>query len=309
VWLIHANPPEARIALFQHAYESWRNTYRIGYWVWESSVAPSHWIRPARWFHEIWTPSQSARDAFARAFEAAGQGAQAAKLRIVPHPVAVSAPATHETAKDIRALVVFDPRSDFDRKNPFGAVEAWLQAFPTPGAPRLIVKSLAEAEGHPRLDTLRRMTEGRDDIDIRAETLAPAQIGALIAGSDILISLHRAEGFGLPLAEAMANGVTVVATGWSGNMQFMTPDNAIPVPFRLVAANRQYNGPAAQWAEPDIAAAASALRRAATDADLRNRLGQQARADIGRLNAVWSRETLFPLEPKRRRAKSSTASE
>lgn len=295
VWLIHANPPEARIALYRHTYESWEHRYRVGYWVWESSVAPRAWIRPARWFHEIWTPSQSARDAFALAFEAAGQGAQVAKLRVVPHPVAAAGPAAARIAgQAVRALVLFDPRSDFDRKNPEGAVEAWLRAFPTPGAPRLIVKSLAEAEGHPRLESLRRLAARRGDIEIRAETLTPGDTLALIAGCHILISLHRAEGFGLPLAEAMALGLTVIATGWSGNMQFMTVDNAMPVPYRLVSANARYNGPVAQWAEPDIAAAAKALQQAAADADLRDRLGRRARADIAQLTANWSPAALFP---------------
>lgn len=294
IWLIHANPPEARIALYRHTYASWKDRYRIGYWAWESSVAPKSWVGPARWFHEIWTPSQSARDAFARAFKAAGEDAQVAKLRVVPHPVTVAPRLDRSLGSDVRALVLFDPRSDFDRKNPEGAVEAWLRAFPTPGAPRLIVKSLAEAEGHPRLESLRRLAAQRDDIEIRAETLTPQDTLALVAGCHILISLHRAEGFGLPLAEAMALGLTVIATGWSGNMQFMTADNSIPVPYRLVAANSRYNGPRAQWAEPDITAAATALQQAAVDADLRDRLGRRARADISRLTAAWSPAVLFP---------------
>ncbi len=92
----------------------------------------------------------------------------------------------------------------------------------------------------------------------------------------------------------MALGLTVIATGWSGNMQFMTVDNAMPVPYRLVSANARYNGPVAQWAEPDIAAAAKALQQAAADADLRDRLGRRARADIAQLTANWSPAALFP---------------
>lgn len=293
IWLIHANPPEARIALFRHTAASWMDKYRIGYWAWESSVAPDAWAGTARWFHEIWTPSQSALDAYAAAFQRTGHGAQIPKLRVVPHAVPV-ATARRSFDQPVRVLVLFDPRSDFDRKNPQGAVEAWLRAFPTAGCGRLTIKCLAGADSHPRLAALRRLTAGRDDIDILVETMTHAETEALISRSDILLSMHRAEGFGLPLAEAMARGLVVIATGWSGNMQFMTERNSIPLPYRLVSASRRYNGPVAQWAEPDVKAATCALQTAVADTALRRRLGAQAQVDIARLNAIWSRDTLFP---------------
>ncbi len=295
VWLIVANPPEAQIALYAHAHAQWRDMYRIGFWHWESDEAPVEWAQMTRWFDEVWFSSAFAAEALAKVLRRLGRTDQLAKLRVHPLPVPAAAPPTprHDDAP-VLALTLFDPRSDFDRKNPQGAVDAWLQAFPEPkGSARLIVKSLAQAAGHPRFQALQALTAARPDIELRAETLSTAETEALIARCDLLISLHRGEGFGLPLAEAMARSLTVIATGWSGNMQFMTPDNSICVPYRLVAASPRYNGPAARWAEPDIAAAASALRRAVTDADLRGRLGRQARADISHLAAGWSREGLF----------------
>ena len=292
IWLIHANPPEARIALLRHSHAIWQDRYRIGYWVWESSIAPDAWTETARWFHEIWTPSQSARDAFAAAFEKGGRMADIAKLRVLPHPVPAQ-PIRPSDNNAVRALTLFDPRSDFDRKNPRGAIDAWLMAFPTPGAGRLIVKSLAQAAGHPRFEALRALAGHRPDIEFQAETLDARGTETLIAGCDILISLHRAEGFGLPLAEAMAGGLAVIATGWSGNMQFMTAENSIPLPYRLVPASRAYNGPSARWAEPDVPAAAEALRQLVGDAGLRQKLGQRAREDIAALSGAWVAGDLF----------------
>jgi hypothetical protein len=78
-------------------------------------------------------------------------------------------------------------------------------------------------------------------------------------------------------------------------MQFMNPENSLAVPYNLVPANARYNGPQAQWAEPDITAAANLLLQAVGDAALRRRLGGQARQDIARLRDAWTTEQLFPL--------------
>jgi len=292
VWLIHANAPETRIALFTHAMTDWAPLHRIGYWAWESDLAPRDWLSVARWLHEIWVPSPFCRDAFARAFSEAGQTSEIAKLRVMPHPVPVSPEASLHAPSSgtahLTVLTMFDPRSGFARKNPAGAIEAWCRAFPEPSAAAcLIVKSLAEAPLHPDYDRLKALAAGRGDIRFQAETLSPEAQAALLRQSDIFLSLHRAEGFGLPLAEAMAEGVAVVATGWSGNMAFMTDENAVCVPFGLVPAAAKYNGPKAHWAEPDIAAAASALRELMANPARREALGQQARRDIAALRIPW----------------------
>ena len=292
VWLIHANPPEARIALLRHRYESWAGLYRIGYWAWESSEAPASWARSARWFHEIWVPSRHVADALAASFASSGLANEADKVRVVPHPVSCERqPRPHA---GIRALTLFDPRSDFDRKNPAAAVDAWLLAFPEPRqGVSLVVKTLHIFNDHPQQAALRHRIAGRSDITLRSETLSDAGTLDLIADCDILLSLHRGEGFGLALAEAMAAGVCVLATGWSGNMQFMTPENALLVPYRLVPASPGHNGPRALWAEPDIASAAEALRQAVEEDALRTRLAARARADIAALRESWTSANLL----------------
>ena len=96
---------------------------------------------------------------------------------------------------------------------------------------------------------------------------------ALTACCDVLVSLHRAEGYGLTIAEAMALGRPVVATGWSGNVDFMAGPGCFAVPWRLVPARdpqATYDLPDAVWAEADVAAAAVALRQVAGDTALRH---------------------------------------
>ena len=293
-WLIVGNPPEAQIALYTHDPAQWREMYRIGLWHWESDEAPASWAKMTRWFHEVWFSSTFSAEAMAKALRRAGLSSELGKLRVHPLPVPSPGPRPARNAEQpVRALAMFDPRSDFDRKNPQGAIDAWLTAFPTAGPGRLIIKSLAQAAHHPRFLALKAQVDHRPDIELRAETLTRYDTQALIASCDILISLHRGEGFGLPLAEAMALGLTVIATGWSGNMQFMNEQNSWPVPFRLVAANTQYNGPQARWAEPDIEAAARCLRKAIEEEAVRAHLGRQARSDITRLFEIWTRDNLF----------------
>jgi glycosyltransferase involved in cell wall biosynthesis len=93
--------------------------------------------------------------------------------------------------------------------------------------------------------------------------MSRGKVNGLIAACDAVISLHRSEGFGLILAEAMYLGKPVIATGWSGNMDFMTSSNSCVVPYELVTLERDhgYYKAGQRWAEPDVDAAASFLRR------------------------------------------------
>ncbi len=114
------------------------------------------------------------------------------------------------------------------------------------------------------------------------EFLTRAQVYELQACCDVLLSLHRAEGFGLAPAEMMFMGKPVIATGWSGNMDFMTRENSALVDYKLVAVqDRQgvYTMSDQRWAEPDIEQAAVWLRKLAADPELRRRLGMRAAKD------------------------------
>ena len=98
-----------------------------------------------------------------------------------------------------------------------------------------------------------------------------------------MLSLHRAEGFGLVLAEAMLLGKPVIATGWSGNMGFMDAASAATVGYRLVPvedARQVYRD--SYWAEPDVADAAAHLRRLADDAETRAAMGARGKALVTR---------------------------
>ncbi|WP_090648730.1 glycosyltransferase [Asticcacaulis taihuensis] len=295
VWLITVNPPEAQLAFYGHRPDEWKDAYRIGIWHWESSRAPDEWVPLAPYFHEIWVPSAFAAGAVKGAFDACGQSQLSDRVQV--HALPVEIPPSRKSKRwdnKIQVLTMFDPRSHFERKNPAAVIDVWLALFPQPETnAQLTIKTLEESTSHPLFEALTTRVTGRNDIQIRAETLDAAGTDAMINDCDIMMSLHRGEGYGLPLAEAMAAGKAVLATGWSGNMQFMTPENSWPVPFDLVSAPSRYNGPAAHWAEPNLQQAAIGLKSLIESENLRCRLGTQARRDMVTLRDRWREQAAW----------------
>ena len=146
---------------------------------------------------------------------------------------------------------------------------------------QMIVKighAARDPEAHARLRALAMRCAGIVLID---EPMDRPVLNSLIDSVDCFVSLHRAEGFGLVIAEAMARAKVVVATGWSGNMDFMNQHNALPVDYRLATLETDA-GPylrGERWAEPSHDDAVDKLRQVAADAALRQRIGQRARHD------------------------------
>lgn len=271
-WIFHLNPPEL---LAELAVLGPRRILgpRYGYWAWELPKAPSRWLKDAALVDEVWAPSRYNADAFAGA---------AAPVRVVPHPLfledyagVVSAP--REVA--FQAVALFDFNSSAARKNPAGAIEAFHRAFGDDPACRLTLKTQNGRLFPELLAKLR--ASAPPNVRIVDETWPYDRVKALIAGADVLISLHRAEGFGLSPAEALALGTPVVATGFSGVADFLDATNAILVPWRPVPVEdpqRIYRGQA--WAEPDLDAAAEALKRLRADPALGDRLARTGRRTV-----------------------------
>jgi glycosyltransferase involved in cell wall biosynthesis len=192
------------------------------------------------------------------------------------------------------ALTVCDLRSSLARKNPLGAMEAFTMAFGTGGRQILLVKVGGIRGNETTFRFLEQKVASAPNVRLLTETLSPAGMEALISCVDVLVSLHRAEGFGLVPAQAMRAGKPVVATEWSGPKDFLTADNAALVPANLVPVDDPqglYGDPGSVWAEPDLATAANHLRRLAESPDTARILGERAREDMRRfcsLERYWS---------------------
>lgn len=284
--ILFANPPEIERCLMGLRLRWWHRWRIIGAWAWETPVAPLAWQRQTSFVSEIWAPSRFAAEAFEAAYDR--------PVHTVPHYIKArqdtpdpgrkpGSPAQPE-ADGIQILTLADARSSLTRKNPVAAVKMFLSAFPT-GTPAQLTIKCRNLDLFPSCAAELLSAAGGDQrIRLLDGTVTEEAHTALIDGCDILLSPHRSEGFGLPLAEAMAAGKCVIATGWSGNMEFMAGGGAVLLPYTLVPVDDPSGvyaaHPGAVWAEPDIQAGAEALRTLAQDAAGRAILGQQARQAI-----------------------------
>ena len=263
--------------------------YTIGLWAWEVPDFPSEWMSAFDFVDEVWTISQYTA---------------AALQHIAPVPVVTMAnclevPAVTPVVSKGEAgipelftyLFAFDFLSVFNRKNPLGAVAAFDQAFPEEGEAQLVLKSV---NGDKCADDALRLREAiahRSDIIWIDELLPEQQQRALLAAADCYVSLHRSEGFGFTMAEAMALGKPVVATGYSGNLEFMRMDNSYLVSSRLVEVgegSKPYPA-TSEWAEPDIDHAAELLRKVFDDPEHAAEVGERARRHMATYHSIEAR--------------------
>jgi glycosyltransferase involved in cell wall biosynthesis len=275
--VLHVNAPMLPLALLRLRRAVTRHRPIIGYWAWELQTVPPEWWPAVRCVNQVWVPSRFT----AAALEPLLPG----RVRVVPPPLAVVPPvpaaldrAAFGLPRDaVVVLVSFNMASSFARKNPFAALAAFHVAF-CDRTDRILVLKVTHAE-HALGDSA-RLARWATGPNIRLETriLPPADCHALTACADIVLSLHRAEGFGLVMAEAMLLGKPVIATGWSGNTDYMHPGNAILIGSRLVPARDDRAVYRGRWDEPDVVEAADRLRVLADDPALRRELGTRARA-------------------------------
>jgi glycosyltransferase involved in cell wall biosynthesis len=271
-WIFHLNPAELLGAL---AILGPRKVVgpRYGFWAWELPRAPKVWLKDGAVVDEIWAPSRYT----AQSLEGA-----AAPVRVVPHPLfaqdyADVTPAPRRAP--FQAVSLFDFNSSLARKNPQGAIEAFRRAFGDDPACELTIKT-QNGERFPEL--LASLRAGAPaNVRIVDEVWPYADVQSLIAGADVLVSLHRAEGFGLTPAEAMALGTPVLATAFSGVLDFMDETCAVMVPYRLVPVEDPqdiYRGQS--WADPDLDAAADGLKRLRGDAWFRTTLAEAGKLQV-----------------------------
>lgn len=291
VWLLHANPPEAVVAMARLSPSDWLGRYRIAYWAYELPRVPKQWVRASSAFHEIWAPSRFV----ANALIASGVKTP---VRVMPHPVAVGSPSAMRRAGDsgFTVLAMGDLKSSASRKNLLGSIEIYKRAFPQ-GAPAtgLILKiQSGEAEENFQ-DAAKAAIGGRGDILLRTERLTDAEVGRMIASVSVFLSPHRSEGYGLAIAEALLAGVPALVTGWSGNMDFMEALPELLIAYALTPVSDAagvYKETALEWAEPNIDDAVQKLRMLAASPSMRAELADRGRALVRAQAFAWSREAL-----------------
>ena len=278
--IVHHNAPYLPHALWALGRARVRGRRIIGYWAWELPRLPDGWQASMRYLHEIWVPSTFTRDAVAAATNK--------PVHVVRHPLPPTTASPNMRGKfglPEQALVVlnvFHLGSAFARKNPLAAVAAFRKAFGERVDRVLAIKLIDNGAAGARRE-LNAAIAGAGNIRLIEGMLPEADMAGLMAAADIVISLHRSEGFGLVPAQAMALGKPVIATGWSGNLDFMNKNNSALVSYSLIPVRDPegaFQGDDQKWADANVDEAAEWLRRLAGDADLRARLGAAAAKDV-----------------------------
>ena len=186
-------------------------------------------------------------------------------LKVVPYPetgTLTGKPRPFAADGVLRVLYIFDAGSGFERKNPLAAVEAFRQAFGDRRDVELLLKISRPGMYPAGWEALQRAAAGAPNIRLLDAFLKQEELDDLYRKSDIYLSLHRSEGYGLTIFEAIRFGLETVATGWSGNMDFFHGPNCYAVDYRLVPVvdpQRIYPYPEWRWADPDPACAAGFL--------------------------------------------------
>jgi glycosyltransferase involved in cell wall biosynthesis len=296
VSLIHLIPPEMQFAV-ESCGPILAKTYNIGFWLWEVPKLPETWANAFDILDEIWTPSTYTREILRRMTD----------LPVIYMPIPVEITSSGQSIADTRArfglpadrfifFFVFNPTSSVARKNPYSLIEAYRRAFedqPVSDKPLLVIKTHhLSATFNAAVEPGLRAAMDKVGGILIDDDLSRLEMNDLLNASDCFVSLHRAEGFGLGIAESMALGKPVIATGYSANTDFMTSANSYPVDYTLRPITLEDHeaqpmlqavyvpGDGQVWAEPDIDQAAALMRQVFENPEEAKQRGAIAQRDM-----------------------------
>lgn len=277
--IFHVNPHEFLPAYLQLGKRVWDYHYNIAYWLWELEDFPDEWVDCINLLDEIWTPAEYISESIRKKTE----------KPVVTVPYCVTAPIDEMYNRkyfglpedSFLFLTLFDCGSMIERKNPRASMDSFKEAFEKRDKRvGLVVKISGASE--EEMEQIKKYADGYENIYFICKIFSKVEINSLIRCVDSVVSLHRAEGFGLVLAEAMLNGVVCIATNWSANTEFMSTEVACMVDFDLIELAEDI-GPykrGNRWAEPDIEQAASYMKRLYKEPEYGRRLAEHAKQHI-----------------------------
>lgn len=259
--LININADQSINHFIRHDHQILLNRYNIGYFNWELETFPDCWLDSFFFYDEIWAPSSFTQKSI--------QTRSPIPVLLMPYSISISQLPGHLDrgyfGLDPNAYVflfVFDCNSIVSRKNPAAVIQAFQRAFGTQHDVILVIKMMNGATHHAHIENLKELSKEQSNIRLIDQLWERQISNALMQACDVFVSLHRSEGFGLNLCEAMAMSKPVIATHYSANVDYMNDSNAYLVDFHKVKLRNKY-GPyliGEVWAEPDVEHAARLMK-------------------------------------------------
>ncbi|MFC6231009.1 glycosyltransferase [Paenibacillus allorhizosphaerae] len=293
----HVNAEQTMEIYAEYGSPLFENRYNIGYWHWELPDFPDEWSDSFKLVNEVWVPSTFVADSISIK--------SPVPVVKIPHSIEVKYISNKDRTyfnlpdNSFLFLTMYDVKSYQERKNPRASVEAFKTAFePNDLSVGLVIKINTLKQNLEEIDVLNDLIADYKNIYLIKETLNREDTNALISVTDSYISLHRSEGFGLGLAEAMYLGKPVIGTNWSSNTDFMNQDNSCLVNYKLIPVGRDY-GPYKSyqvWADPDINHASYYMKRLVTDVEYRQEISKNGENTI---KTHYSPKTVGTLINKR----------
>lgn len=249
--IIHINPYELGLAYLQIDKKVWDYRYNIAFWLWELEEFPDEWTECIPYLDEIWTPSEFASESIRKKTDK--------PVHTIPYCVTAPIDELYDRKyfglpeDKFLYLTMYDSNSTMERKNPLGAIQSYKAAYKNENKDVGLVIKINNMQ-QKDIELIRGILSGYDNIYYISEVLQKVQVNSLIKCVDVFVSLHRAEGFGLVIAEAMLVGTPTIATNWSSNTEFMTADTSCLVDYELKTIEKEYGPykPGYRWAEPNL---------------------------------------------------------
>ena len=258
--VVHINPLEWRDGCGTFSQKQFDRHYNIIVILWELEKLPKSWTMIFRYVDEVWAPSQFIADAVRKETDK--------PVTVIPYGMETPYDESLTRAdfglsdEDFLVLMMFDSNSYASRKNPGAAIDAFREAY---GENSEHVKLVIKIN-NPKAEDIAFVEEhigGKAGYTLITERMDKERLNSLIRLCDVFLSLHRSEGYGLVLAEAMSLGTATVATNWSANTEFMPEGTACLVDYTMVPVGNayRYELEGIEWADPDVHQAAEYLKR------------------------------------------------
>ena len=279
--IFHINADQMPLVYNQLGEQFFRSAdYNIGYWAWELPEFPDEWLNSFNLVNEVWTPS-------AFVTESISKKSPVPVITVPPCIEFLPSNRFNRASFGLKEnmflfLMMYDSHSIQERKNPYAALNAFREASKNSNIPMGLVIKVNNSKSDPKqVEKLREETKG-EHVFILEGTMMRNEVYSLINLCDCFISLHRSEGFGLVMAEAMFLGKPVIGTNWSGNTDFMNSENSLLVNYNLIRINEDFGPYKAHqiWADPDIVHAGNHMKTLVENKGLYDQIGAKGTETI-----------------------------